>query len=60
MKSMVDVLVLLATVSFAVGVILKLLDASLMGMIPVAYWRFTMGCLAFAITLLLRDLARKK
>ena len=60
MRSIVDILILLAAVSFVAGVFLKVLDTSLMGMVPLAYWRFTMGCLGFAIALSLRDLAQKR
>ena len=60
MKFAVDILALMAFVTFVVGVFLRLLDASLMGMVPVHYWRFTIACLGFAMTLALRDLAYGK
>ncbi len=60
MKSLVDSLILMAAVTFIIGVFLKLLETSLMGMLPVNYWRFSIGCLAFAIALSLRDSSRKK
>ena len=55
MKTVVDVLILLAAVTFVVGIFLRLLNVTLIGMTPVNYWRFTIGCLAFAIALSLRD-----
>ena len=60
MRSVIDVLILMAAVTFIIGVFLKLLETSLMGMLPVNYWRFSIGCLAFAIALSLRDSSRKK
>ena len=60
MKSIVDALILMAVLTFVVGVFLRLLDTTLMGMFPVHYWRFAIGCLAFAIALSLRELSKKK
>ena len=60
MKTLVDGLILMAAVTFIVGVFLKLLDTSLMGMLPVNYWRFAIGCLAFAIALSVREPSKKK
>ena len=60
MKTVVDVLILMAAATFVVGVLLRILDTHLMGMFPLHYWRFTMGCLAFAIALSLRELLNKK
>ena len=60
MKTVVDVLILMAAVTFIIGAFLRIMDTSLMGMIPVHYWRFTIGCLAFAIALSLRDLSSRK
>ena len=60
MKTVVDILILMAAVTFVVGVFLRVVDTHLMGMFPLHYWRFTIGCLAFAIALSLRDLSGKK
>ena len=60
MRTLVDGLILMAAVTFVVGVFLKLLDARLMGMLPVNFWRFAIGCLAFAIALSVRDSSKKK
>ena len=60
MKTVVDVLILMAAITFVIGVSLRLLDRHLIGMFPLHYWRFTIGCLAFAIALSLRDLLNKK
>jgi len=60
MKTVVDILILLATVAFVVGVFLKLFDTTLIGLTSLNYWRFTIGCLAFAIALSLRESIQKK
>ena len=59
MVKLTDLLILLAAVTFVVGVVLKLLEIELLGMIPIAYWRFAVACLTFSIALSLRDLAKK-
>ena len=59
MKSLVDGLILLSAGTFITGVIFRLLDLSDMDL-PVAAWRFTIGCLAFAIALSVRDASKKK
>jgi len=63
MKTLVTLLVVIAAAAFVVGVVVKLagMQALFGNVQPVAIWRFTMGCLAFAIALTLmqiRDLAR--
>ena len=61
MKTVVDVLILMAAVTFVIGVFLRVMGITgLMGMFPLHYWRFTIGCLAFAIALSLRDLSSRK
>ena len=63
MKTIVTLLVVIAAAAFAVGIALKLSGRPvLFGEVqPIVLWRFTMGCLAFAISLTLiqiRNLAR--
>ncbi len=55
MKGLIHVLVILAAASFVLGIIMKLGDlAPLFGTVPpVTLWRFTIGCLAFAMALTL-------
>ena len=60
MRSIVDGLILMAAVTFVVGTVLKVADTHWMGMLPVNFWRFTIGCLAFAIALSVRELSKKK
>jgi hypothetical protein len=63
MKTLVTLLILIAAASFVVGIIIKLAGiAVLFGNVePVVLWRFTIGCLGFAIALTLiqiRNLAK--
>jgi len=60
MKTVIDVLILMAAIAFALGVFLRIFDTLLIGMPPLYYWRFAIGCLAFAIALSLRGLLDKK
>ena len=58
-QQLADVLILLGGLSFAVGVLLKIAGQEVL-FHPVVYWRFSMGCLALAIALLLQRIADKK
>ena len=54
-----DILILLGALSFAAGIFLKIAGQEILFQ-PVVYWRFSMGCLALAIALLLQRIADKK
>ena len=54
-----DILVGMGGLSFLAGVILKITDQEIL-FHPLVYWRFSMGCLALAMALLLRRIADKK
>jgi len=58
MKGLVHILVILAAAAFVLGIVMKLADLGpLFGTVPpFTIWRFTMGCLAFAMTLTLMQI----
>lgn len=58
MKGLVHILVILAAAAFVLGIIMKLADTGpLFGTVPpLTLWRFTMGCLAFAMTMTLMQI----
>ncbi len=55
MKGLINVLIILAAAAFVLGIVMKLGGTEpLFGRVPpLTIWRFTIGCLAFAMTLLL-------
>jgi hypothetical protein len=61
MKGLVHILVILAAAAFVLGIIMKLADmAPLFGTVPpITIWRFTMGCLAFAMVFTLIQIRDK-
>ena len=58
MKGIVHILVILAAAAFVLGIAMKLGGIeTLFGRVPpVTIWRFTVGCLAFAMTLILMQI----
>ena len=54
-----EVLILLGGLSFAAGVFVRIAGQEIL-FAPLVYWRFSMGCLALAIALLLQRIADKK
>lgn len=58
MKGLVHVLVIVAAAAFVLGIIMKLADIQpLFGRVPaLTIWRFTLACLAFAMTLTLMQI----
>ncbi|MBI4435814.1 MAG: hypothetical protein HY590_00145 [Candidatus Omnitrophica bacterium] len=58
-KELVDVLILMGGLSFAVGILLKVAGQEVL-FSPLVYWRFAMGCLALSIALSLKKLSEKK
>ena len=58
MKGLVHILVILAAAAFVLGIVMKLADIGpLFGTVaPITIWRFTMGCLALAMTLTLMQI----
>jgi hypothetical protein len=63
MRMLVNLLVVVAAAAFVVGIVLKLSGRPvLFGEVqPVVLWRFTVGCLAFAMSMTLiqiRNLAK--
>ncbi len=58
-QQMTEMLILLGAVSFAVGVFLKIAGQDVL-FEPLVYWRFSIGCLALAIAVLLQRIADKK
>jgi hypothetical protein len=55
MKGLIHVLVVLAAAAFVLGIVMKLSGMEpLFGRVPpLTIWRFTIGCLAFAMTFIL-------
>ena len=54
-----DILILMGGLAFVAGVFLKILGQEIL-FHPLVYWRFSMGCLAVAMALLLQRIANKK
>ena len=54
-----DILILLGGLSFAAGIFLRIAGQEVL-FHPIVYWRFSMGCLALAMALLLQRIADKK
>ena len=61
MKGLVHILVILAAAAFVLGIILRLANVQyLFGTVePLTIWRFTIGCLAIAMTLVLMQIRDK-
>jgi hypothetical protein len=61
MKGLIHVLVILAAAAFVLGIILRLAGVeTLFGTVyPLTIWRFTIGCLAIAMTLTLMQIRDK-
>lgn len=58
-QQLTEVLILLGGLSFAAGVFLRIAGQEVI-FHPLVYWRFSMGCLALAMALLLQRIADKK
>ena len=58
-QQITEMLILLGAVSFSAGVFLKIAGQSIL-FEPLVYWRFSVGCLALAIAILLQRIADKK
>ena len=58
-KELVEVLILMGSLSFAVGVLLKVAGQEIL-FAPLVYWRFSVGCLALSIALSLKKISEKK
>lgn len=58
MKTLVTLLVVVAAAAFVVGIVIKLAGMHVLfgNVQPVAIWRFTIGCLSFAIALTLMQI----
>ena len=57
MKTLVNVLIVLAAIAFAVGTGIRFLQGShFLGQEPVVYWRGALGFLAFASTFILMQI----
>ena len=48
-----EILILMGGISFTVGVLCKLIGQDIL-FLPIAYWRFAMGCLALSIAMSLQ------
>ena len=58
-QQITEMLILLGAVSFSAGVFLKIAGQNVL-FEPLVYWRFSVGCLALAIAILLQRIADKK
>lgn len=60
MRQLINLLVVLAAVSFVVGAFARfIIDGPLLGHEPVVYWRGAVGLMSFAIVLLLMQIRDK-
>jgi len=61
MRGLVHILVILAAAAFVLGIVMKLAGIGpLFGKVPpLTIWRFTMACLAFAMTFVLMQIRDK-
>lgn len=54
-----EILILMGGIAFLVGVLLKITAQTIL-FLPIAYWRFAMGCFALSVALSLHKIAEKK
>ena len=58
-QELIEALVLMGGIAFAVGVCLKIAASEIL-FSPLVYWRFALGCLALSMALSLQKISEKK
>jgi hypothetical protein len=60
MKTLANILVVLAAIAFILAIIFRLADIMPLGLAAQSFFRFTAGCLLFALSFILMEIRDKK